>query len=133
MEMTFPIPDFGSWTFGDWSLSILIGNAIYGLFTHWVSLPGVYKHNKKCSEEKIQPNLLFWYLLVRITLQLPLRLISLCIGLFVLLGEFVATLSLRKNRLLKIGFSWYCNPQDMAPRAASVVNAFSCGGGNYGD
>ncbi len=112
-ELTFLIPDFGSWGSWDWTWFILICNAIYGLFTHWVSLPGVYKHNKGYPKEEIRSDLI-WYLFGRITLQLPLRLFSLCIGVLVWLVECAATLSLRKNRPLKIGFRWYRNPQSVA-------------------
>lgn len=106
------LPDFSAWGFWDWALILVVMSAVYGLFTHFVSLPGIRRYNKTAEKgTELTAGKLLAALFLRMTLQLWVRIIVLCIGI---IGIPVLTLATAKIRLwnesLAFACRWYYSP-----------------------
>jgi len=112
------LPDFSTLGTWDWIVLFLVCNAIYGLFTHWVSLPAIKRYNRalsaeNCSRNRLGSGMLVGALLSRMTVQLPLRIIALILGLLFWGVGLIASFESSTNEFLQFGWEWHYDPENL--------------------
>lgn len=110
------LPDFAKWfegwTFSNWLLAYMVVGAVYGLITHFASLPAIRRYNKTAAKKKtLDADDVVFLCLARLLIQLTSRIIALILGV---IGVPIACLAFGKFRLsnpfLKYAYTWFDCP-----------------------
>ncbi len=97
-QLTIALENISTWT---WVVILLAANAVYGITTHIHSICEVKKFNKSVRSP-IGDGIMFWSLLYRMFINLPVRIACVPLGL---VTWFVILASAGKSRMNDI---WRC-------------------------
>lgn len=124
-SFTITVPDFDTiWNAFRWYHVFFI-TGVYGLITHWKTLPAIKRWNAKVKREDLDDK---WFLgsldlisvmLCRMSFTLPLRILAGSLGIAEFVLSIISSCSFQSNGLLKFGWRWHMTAEELGKLGCS--------------